>query len=255
MVLHALNRPFRLYGHRGAPKEYPENTLAGFAAAIAAGCNALELDVHLSLDGYVVVAHDETGRRMANVDQRIQATPWHTVARWNVAHGFAPLDGPEVKVHPPLLSDVLDAFPQVAMSVDLKTDTPALATATLQVLERAPADRRERVSLTSFHQRMFRYLRARGYTGPLGMGPLDVLRLWALPVASLNDLRGRAAQVPMAQYGIEFATARFIDKAHALGCRVDFWVVNDTATARKLLAIGADGLVTDDARKLELADR
>lgn len=248
-----LNRGFRLYGHRGAPKEHPENTLGGFAAALNAGCNALELDVHLSRDGYVVVAHDDTGTRMAKNESALAKTSWNEISRWNVALGFAGADETsEAEAHPPLLSDVLDSFPGVPISVDLKDDSPALVLAVLRVLAHAAAATREVVSLTSFHQRVLRRLRDEGYRGPLGMGPGDILRLWSLPVALLGDLRGRAAQVPMDQYGIVFASSRFIEKAHALSCRVDFWVINDTATAQTLIALGADGIVTDDARQLSL---
>lgn len=248
-----MNRDFRIYGHRGAPKEHPENTLGGFAAALNAGCNALELDVHLSRDGYVVVAHDDSGARMAKTEATIQRTSWNEVSRWNVAEGFAGAgtnEGTETTAHPPLLEDVLDAFPNTPISVDLKDETPALSLAVLRVLSRAAPAARDNVSLTSFHQRAFRRLHEEGYRGPLGMGPVDVVRLWSLPTALLGNLRGRAVQVPMSQYGIVFASARFIEKAHALGCRVDFWVVNDAETARALFTLGADGIVTDDARPL-----
>ena len=45
-------------GHRGAPNKAPENTLASFEAAIAIGVDAIELDVHLSRDGHLIVIHD-----------------------------------------------------------------------------------------------------------------------------------------------------------------------------------------------------
>lgn len=241
-------RDFRLYGHRGAPKEHPENTFAGFEAALEAGCNALELDVHLSRDGYVVVCHDEHGERMAGVPACVRDCTWQEVSRWNVAHGFA--GGPGRVSSAPLLEEVIDAFGHVPISVDLKSDAPALTHAVLRLLARATPTARAHVSLTSFHRRPFQVLSARGYSGPLGMGPSDVLRLWALPVAALRDLRGRAAQVPVAAHGVRFASKRFIDKVHALGARVDFWVINDAALAQSLIDMGADGLVTDDARTL-----
>lgn len=243
-----VTRDFRVYGHRGAPKEHPENTWGACKAALAAGCNALELDVHLSLDGYVVVAHDDSAERMAKLSRRIRTSPWHEVARWNVARGFT--SDPEASAHPPLLEDIIDAFGHVPISVDLKDRTPALAAATVKVLARAKAVARRLVSLTSFHQGMFGALRKQAYDGPLGMGPTDVLRLWSLPLAMLGDLRGRAAQVPTSYQGIELATERFVRKAHALACRVDYWVVNDADLACSLIAMGADGIVTDDVRPL-----
>jgi len=55
----SMHRPLVL-GHRGWRDRFPENTLASFQAALALGCDALELDVHLSRDREVVVLHDET---------------------------------------------------------------------------------------------------------------------------------------------------------------------------------------------------
>ncbi|WP_050180500.1 glycerophosphodiester phosphodiesterase [Domibacillus robiginosus] len=49
-----------IYGHRGAKGSFPENTLLSFQQAIEQGADGLELDVHITMDGEVVVIHDET---------------------------------------------------------------------------------------------------------------------------------------------------------------------------------------------------
>jgi len=53
-------------GHRGAAKYYPENTLIGFEAAIALGCDMVENDVHMTKDGELVLMHDHTVNRTTN---------------------------------------------------------------------------------------------------------------------------------------------------------------------------------------------
>jgi len=53
-------------GHRGAPSRAPENTMASFEAALAMGVDAIELDVHLSRDGHLVVIHDQNLARTTN---------------------------------------------------------------------------------------------------------------------------------------------------------------------------------------------
>ena len=58
MTVTAADRPFDLQGHRGARGLMPENTLPGFAAALAIGVTTLELDVGVTRDGVVVVRHD-----------------------------------------------------------------------------------------------------------------------------------------------------------------------------------------------------
>ena len=57
----------RVFAHRGYSGLYPENTMLAFDKAREAGCKAMELDVHLSKDGQLVIIHDETLDRTTNV--------------------------------------------------------------------------------------------------------------------------------------------------------------------------------------------
>ncbi len=55
-----MNRFWHRVGHRGAPSSYPANTLKSFAQAIEMGCTMVECDIRQSLDGVLVLAHDES---------------------------------------------------------------------------------------------------------------------------------------------------------------------------------------------------
>src|SRR2546429_199607 len=70
-------------GHRGAPREFPENSLPSFERALALDADAIELDVHLSSDGIVVVHHDADIQR-----HPIRATPWSALSRVELAPGI-----------------------------------------------------------------------------------------------------------------------------------------------------------------------
>ena len=56
----------KIYGHRGCMGMFPENTLLGFRKAIELGVDGLEIDVHMTKDGEIVVIHDETLDRTTN---------------------------------------------------------------------------------------------------------------------------------------------------------------------------------------------
>ena len=71
MMLEALPRPV-IFAHRGASAHAPENTIAAFELALAQQADAIELDVKLSSDGYVVVHHDDTVDRTTNGNGRIK---------------------------------------------------------------------------------------------------------------------------------------------------------------------------------------
>ncbi len=73
--MHWPPHELRLFGHRGSSARLPENTIAAFRQALDDGATALELDVHRTADGHIVVAHDPDGLRMAGVSGRIADLP------------------------------------------------------------------------------------------------------------------------------------------------------------------------------------
>ena len=114
-----------LYAHRGAAAELPENTLPSFARALELGADALELDVHATKDGVVVVSHDPDGARLCGVAAAIHEVSFAEVSRWDAGHGFVDARGGRPHagrgIGMPRLLDVLRAFPGVPLNVDLKT--------------------------------------------------------------------------------------------------------------------------------------
>ena len=73
----------RLYAHRGAAVELPENTLPAFRLALELGADAIETDAHLTRDGHVVLSHDPTGRRMCGISTPIERATLDEVRSWN----------------------------------------------------------------------------------------------------------------------------------------------------------------------------
>lgn len=70
-----------LVAHRGDPYRRRENTLPSLRSAVAAGADAVEVDVRLTADGYPVLLHDATLQRLWGLDRRLSAVPWHEVRR------------------------------------------------------------------------------------------------------------------------------------------------------------------------------
>lgn len=236
-----------LFGHRGAPlavsaddaaraglpgprAALPENTMASFERALEDGVSALETDVHRTADGHVVVSHDHDLRRVFGVPLEIRK---HSLAEVQRA---APV---------PTLLDVLRRFPHLPLNVDIKQHDPPMEEPVVRIVEDAGAA--SRVLLTSFHVDVLRRVRALGYGGPTGLGRDEVLRLLVLPRAALAlwRVRGARAQVPPRTGRLRLDTRAFLDKCHALDIAVDYWTINDAGQARALLALGADGIMTD----------
>lgn len=239
-----------LYAHRGACRIYPENTLAAFRRALEEGANALELDVRLTADGQVVVCHDPTGRAQAGVDAEVCRSTWDEVRRWELGQG-TPASGPGSAPHRvPLLCEVLESFPATRLNVDVKPADPRAAEATVRVvLEHGAA---HRVNLASFHSGVVRRIRQLGYPGTTSLAVPEIVRLLLLPSVALRAFPpgGQALQIPPRHGRLRLDRPALVARAHRLGLRVDYWVVNEPEEARRLLALGADGLVTDDPAAL-----
>jgi glycerophosphoryl diester phosphodiesterase len=222
----------RIYAHRGASAELPENTMAAFRRAVALGVDALELDIHSTRDGVLVVSHDPDGRRMAGVAEKLSNLTFAEAQRWDVGRGE----------RLPRFEDVITEFP-LPLNVDLKRD---IADATVALLRRLGAE--ERVCLASFHASTMRRVRALGYRGPTGLSRAEALTALAFPARLRRGpfrCRAQRAQLPFS-LGKRWVIARM----KALGLAVDFWTVDDPALARHLVSLGADGIMTNDPARI-----
>ena len=248
-----------VYAHRGASFELPENTIEAFGRALELGADALETDAHLTRDGRVVLAHDPSGMRMAGVPREIRDCTFAEVREWDVGARFVARgrqgEAPPREARPyriPTLDEALAAFPGVVFNVDAKQEAPDMVPALLRVIRAAKAE--DRVRIASFSARNLRRVRALGYEGETGLAPVEVVRALFAP-GPLARCRGNAAQVPVRGWGITFATPKVLDRLHGLGLRVDFWTIDDPEEARRLFAMGADGVMTDDPRRVAGAIR
>jgi glycerophosphoryl diester phosphodiesterase len=243
----------RLYAHRGAAAERPENTLPAFARAIEIGVDALELDIHLTRDGQLIVAHDDTARRMAATPLAWRDLDLVDAQRLDVGWGFVAPDGTRPfagqGIQVPTLAQVLDAFPTVRLNVDIKQDERAIEPM-IELVTRKGAT--ERVTIASFKTSIAVTVRRAGYKGETALAQGEVATLLGLPALLWRQLpfTGGAAQVPVHQGPVRFDRPTFIAKCHSLGLRVDFWTIDDPAEADRLLALGADGIMTNDPAAL-----
>jgi glycerophosphoryl diester phosphodiesterase len=148
------------------------------------------------------------------------------------------------------LPEVFEAFPQVALNIDVKQHNPEMMPLLLDAIVGHAAQ--DRVLLTSFSARVMIQIRELGYRGPLGMSRLDAaLFLLGPRAAAARASRGaQRLQIPQRYAGLDLANRACIERAHAAGLRIDYWVVNDPAQAERLLDLGADGIVTDHPARI-----
>lgn len=214
----------RIYGHRGAPAEHPENTLAGFRRAIELGIAGIELDVHLSKDGVAVVCHDETLDRTTNGKGRI--------ADFTAAE-LRELDAGDGEYVPTLL-EVLELVGD-SLHVDIEVKANAAGAAVLEDVRKVDG---LRWLVSSFDWDVLRYVREQDADADLW-----VLTLGATEdaIQTYNELNAKALAIW--QKAVDEDIASYLNEQSIPWWP---WTVNDPDQAKQMFDWGAIGVCTDN---------
>ena len=245
----ARPRPL-VYAHRGGAALRPENTIAAFDHGLSLGADGLELDVHLSRDGVVVVHHDRLLDRTTNARGPVAALTAAELAEVDAAARFSPAVAGDQswraqRVGIPTFWQVLERYPGVPLIVELKVGTPELAERVVALIRGAKAV--DRVALGSFHGGALR--RARQLEPAIRTGASREETRWALYRSwvwwPLGRPRYQEFQVPETSGRTRVVSPRFIAHAHRAGAAVKVWTVNERADIERLLDWGVDGIISD----------
>lgn len=215
-----MTRPL-VIAHRGASAYEPENSLAAFQRALEQGADGIELDVHATLDGELVVHHDPDIARRPIAEQ-----PWEQLHRHHLANGESL----------PTLREALAAVTPGAIAfVELKTLPVEAQPLLLQLFDDAP--RPDRCHIHSFDHRIVRRLTEERSTLPAGI----LSGAYLLDPAS--EVRAAGARVLWQhQEQVDRPLAALV---HDEGFRLYAWTVDRPERMRRLLAEGVDGLCTN----------
>jgi glycerophosphoryl diester phosphodiesterase len=240
----------RLFAHRGGARIAPENTVEAFAAGLAAGADRLEMDVHATRDGHVVVLHDPTVDRTTDgsgLVREMSLAELHRLdagARFAGEHGDFPFRGRGVRV--PTLAAVLEAFPGVPLNIEIKQDAPAIEHEVLAVLDRAGA--RAQVLLAAEEASIMARIRAAAPDVLTSFSAADVLEFvtaWHGGTLAAYRAPGVALQIPPSFGDVPLVTAESVAIAHGMGLEVHVWTIDDPDEMAALLELGVDALMTD----------
>jgi glycerophosphoryl diester phosphodiesterase len=238
--------------HRGASALAPENTIEAFRLAVEAGAGGLELDVHMTSDGHIVVIHDATVDRTTSGTGAVSEMTLDELRRLDAGHNFSPDGGPTRPyrgrgIRAPTLGEVLERFPAVVVNMEIKAGTPGIEETVLGVLRDANALERTLVVSTP-HDVVKRFRKVSGGRVSTGASRWEIGIFYISSRFRLERLvrpAYDALQVPLRHRGIPVVTPRFVRAAHARGVRVDAWTINQADEMRRLLDLGVDVIMTD----------
>jgi glycerophosphoryl diester phosphodiesterase len=268
-----LERRVLNWAHQGGAKEGPSSTLFAMRQAVAAGADALELDVHLSKDGVLMVCHDATVDRTTDRTGAIADLTLDELRRLDNAYWWIPgtvvdhdhADDPALYVHRgkaaddpefriATLDEVLEAFPDTYLNFDIKQTAPTVVSYEQPLAEALQkADRAGSTIVASFNDlatERFREFAPEIHTSLGTNGTADFFR--AVRAGETPPTTpGVALQVPRTFGDVVVVDEAFVTAAHAHGLAVHVWTIDDPQEMADLIAVGVDGVMTDRPQALE----
>ena len=262
-----LGRRVLAFAHQGGAREGPSSTIFALARAVEVGADALELDVHRSCDGHLVVCHDPTVDRTTDGTGRIADLTLVQLRALDNAHWWRPGEVVDLEADPadlPLrgrapqdrrlgvatLAEVLAAFPGVLLNLDIKQTGPEVVPYEAQLAEElVAAGRIDDVIVASFSDAAIDAFKAQGTGIGTSCGPREVVAL-AQALATGEpvppEVRSHSAvQVPPRFGGADVITLDSVHAAHEAGLAVHVWTIDDEVEMRRLVELGVDGVMTD----------
>ncbi len=240
-VLSGFKKPL-IIGHRGYRGKYPENTLAGFKAAIDAGADMIEFDVRLSLDGHPVVIHDALLERTTDGAGPVCAKPLRELKKHDAGGWFHPRFKDETL---PTLDEVLGLVnKRVLINIEIKVDANQSCNS-YEGIEEKVMDSVLRhnvcdyVLVSSFNRNILEKLRL--MKDPPAIGVLSEFGEEKEGLAACRTLDAFSWH----PYYLALDKEQ-VAWAHENGFKVICYTVNEPADIRKLIEMGVDGLFTDD---------
>jgi len=254
---------WQVIAHRGGRQLRPGNTMIAFRNAVEIGVDALELDVHGTRDGTLVVIHDDTVDRTTNGTGAVSDLTLSEIRALDAGYNWSsdadaddhPYRGTGVTI--PTLEEVLAAFPDTPMVMEIKQADPPIAE-TLGLMLREHGRARNTI-VASFHREALEEFRRAFPEFATSGAESEIRRFFVLNKLFLGrSFRPAmdAFQVPEQLGNLKVITRRFVRVARSRGIAVHVWTVNEAEDMERMLSAGVDGIISDRPdRLLELLGR
>jgi glycerophosphoryl diester phosphodiesterase len=206
--------------------------LQAFQAAWEDGITHFETDIHATLDGHLVLAHDPSILRLTEMNHEISSLTLEQLQEF-------PIRGQ----HPwCTLEELVTRFPEAHISIDIKSDDSLDP-----FIEWIEGRHTENFVVGSFSSKRVLSFRQAHPSVRTALTPLETLAL----VFGLDRLvkwdksKKHYAMVPLSFRGVPICTSGFIKRCRTRDISIFVWTINDVSTARTLVERGAHGVVTD----------
>ncbi len=237
--------------HKGGEGLWPGNTMYAFEHVVALGVDVIETDLHQTKDGVLVLGHDDRVENVSDGNGNVWDFTYAELQkldagyRWSRDNGQTfPYRGQGITYTS--VEAVFKAFPTMRFYMDMKQTEPPIYAAFCQLIRQYHME--DRVVAASFNRANTTAFRKLCPEVATSADQTESLVFVLLNFAGLGRCFSpdfQAFAVPVERSGIPVMTPSFVNAAHERNIRVDVWTIDDPAEMERLIAMGADGIISD----------
>ncbi len=245
------NAPVLVFAHRGGGGLIPENTLDAFVYSAKMGADVLELDVHGTADGALVVHHDASVDRTTDGRGKISEMTLGAIKKLDAGYRFSadnnqtfPFRNQKITV--PTLEEIFDRLPEMTFNIEPKQSAPSIIKPLCDLIRARKMT--DKVIVGSFRQAVIDEFRRTCPEVATSASPSEVTEFLTLSKTGLSESYTppmQALQIPENLGALSVVTKNFVENAHRKNLQVHVWTINETADMQRLIDVGVDGIMTD----------
>jgi len=244
------NRPL-VIAHQGGDGVWPGETMFAYQHAADLGVDVLEMDIHITKDGELILMHDETVDRTTDGTGEIESMTLAELKQLDAGYDWTPDEG---KTFPfrgqgitvTTLEEVFQSFPDKNMTIEIKKSNTSMIKPFCELIRQH--DMQDKVLVASFYDDKMKEFRAECPEVATSSAKQETTVFVLMSKAFLSGFyspKFNSLQVPEESGGITVMTPSFVKASHARGLAVEVWTINDVDTMQKLIDWDVDGLITD----------
>ncbi|NNN10857.1 MAG: hypothetical protein HKL83_03235 [Acidimicrobiaceae bacterium] len=246
------------FAHQGGAAEAPASTEFAFEMAFQKGVDALELDLHMSLDGVIVCNHDSDLFSATGIKLAISEVTFEQIASMDAGYCFQDQQGSfpyrglrskDDRFRLLSLEEVLAKYPELILNLDIKDDLGPDSGFEARLAELLGQYRaKDRTIVASFHLEPLRRIRRCDpeiFTSASTEEAYSFYGDFQSSEPKVDDLAFCALQLPDTLQGNEYLTSELVDYAHRRGVAVHIWTVDQPERIGYLVELGCDGIISD----------
>jgi len=245
-----LNYPL-VIAHQGGDGLWPGDTLYAYQQAAVLGVDVLEMDLHISQDGVLVIMHDETVDRTTDGTGTIEEMILEDIKALDAGYNWTPDEGATFPyrgkgITVPTLEEIFQEFPNYHMTIEIKSTERSMAEPFCELIREYEME--NKVLVASFHdERMeeFRRVCPEVATSSARRETTIFVLLSKVFLGRIFSPSFESLQVPEESSNITVMTAQFVRAAHERGLRVEPWTIDNPEQMQLYIDWGVDGIITD----------